>query len=80
MARNGNHTKELISRTALKLFVTKGITETTVRDISQAAGIAEGTLYRHFESKEQLAWELFSENYLAFARELDRLQEDYDTL
>lgn len=80
MARSGNHTKELISRTALGLFVEKGITATTIRDIASAAGVAEGTLYRHYESKEQLAWELFSTNYLAFARELDRLQEEYDTL
>ncbi|MDD2901649.1 MAG: TetR/AcrR family transcriptional regulator [Syntrophales bacterium] len=80
MARDGNHTKELIARTALHLFVEQGITETTIRDIAGAAGVAEGTLYRHFESKDQLAWELFSTNYLAFARELDRLQEEYDTL
>ena len=80
MSRNGNHTKELISRTALELFVAKGITETTVRDIAEAAGIAEGTLYRHFESKDHLAWELFSTNYLAFAQELDRLQQEYATL
>jgi AcrR family transcriptional regulator len=78
--RDGSKTKELIARTALLLFVEKGITETTIRDIAGAAGIAEGTLYRHYESKDQLAWELFSTNYLAFARELDRLQEEYDTL
>ena len=80
MARNGNHTKELIARTALKLFVAKGIAETTVRDIAAAAGLAEGTLYRHFESKEELAWELFHTNYTAFAQELDRLQREYETL
>ncbi len=80
MARNGNHTKELIARTALRLFVEKGITETTVRDIAAAAGLAEGTLYRHFDSKEQLAWELFATNYLAFAQELDRQQLEYDAL
>jgi AcrR family transcriptional regulator len=80
MTRNGNHTKELIARTALKLFVAKGITETTVRDIAAAAGLAEGTLYRHFESKEELAWELFHTNYTAFAQELDRLQREYETL
>jgi AcrR family transcriptional regulator len=78
--RDGSKTKELIARSALLLFVEKGITETTIRDIASAAGIAEGTLYRHYESKDQLAWELFSTNYLAFARELDRLQEEYDTL
>jgi AcrR family transcriptional regulator len=80
MARNGNHTKKLIERTALKLFVEKGITETTIRDIAQAAEIAEGTLYRHFASKDELAWELFHTNYMAFAQELDRLQQGYDTL
>jgi AcrR family transcriptional regulator len=80
MARNGNKTKESIERAALELFVAKGITETTIRDIATAAEIAEGTLYRHFDSKEQLAWELFSTHYLAFALELDRLQQDYDSL
>jgi len=78
--RDGSKTKELIARTALLLFVEKGITETTIRDIAGAAGIAEGTLYRHYESKDQLAWELFSTNYLAFARELDSLQQEYDNL
>jgi AcrR family transcriptional regulator len=80
MARDGNQTKELIARTALKLFVAKGITETTIRDIAQAAGLAEGTLYRHFNSKEELAWELFHTSYTAFALELDRLQQEYDHL
>jgi AcrR family transcriptional regulator len=80
MSRNGNHTKELIERTALSLFVEKGITETTIRDIAAAAGVAEGTLYRHFESKDHLAWELFSTNYLAFAQELDRLQQQFEPL
>lgn len=80
MARNGNQTKELIARTALELFVRKGITETTVRDIAAAAGLAEGTLYRHFDSKDELAWELFHANYTAFAQELDRLQRNFETL
>jgi AcrR family transcriptional regulator len=77
--RDGKRTKELIARTALKLFVEKGITETTIRDIAREAQIAEGTLYRHYESKDALAWELFSDNFTAFARELERLQEEHET-
>jgi len=73
--RDGTLTKEKIQQTALRLFVEKGITGTTIRDLAAAAGIAEGTLYRHYDSKDQLAWELFSENFTAFALELDRLQE-----
>jgi AcrR family transcriptional regulator len=77
--RDGTATKEKIKQTALRLFVAKGITETTIRDLAAAAGIAEGSLYRHYESKDQLAWELFSENFTAFARELDELQAKYRT-
>jgi len=73
--RDGTLTKEKIQQTALRLFVEKGITGTTIRDLAAAAGIAEGTLYRHFDGKDQLARELFSENFTAFALELDRLQE-----
>jgi AcrR family transcriptional regulator len=78
--RDGKKTKERISRTALDLFVDKGITETTIRDIAQAAGVAEGTLYRHYESKDELAWELFAQNFTAFAQELEHLHARYDTL
>jgi AcrR family transcriptional regulator len=78
--RDGKKTKELISRTALNLFVERGITETTIRDIAQAAGVAEGSLYRHYESKDELAWELFSHSFVAFAGELERLQREHDCL
>lgn len=44
-----------IERAALRLFVTRGLRGTTVRDIAAGAGVAEGTLYRHWRSKRDLA-------------------------
>lgn len=73
--RNGTTTKKRIDRTALKLFAEKGVRETTIRDIATAAGIAEGTLYRHYASKDELAWDLFVENFTALGRELGKIQE-----
>jgi AcrR family transcriptional regulator len=48
-----------IERAALRLFVTRGLRGTTVRDIAARAGVAEGTLYRHWRSKRELARAVF---------------------
>ena len=72
--RNGAKTKALIERTALRLFAKKGIKETTIKDIAKAAKIAEGTMYRHYKGKEQLAESLFMENYMGFGQELHEVQ------
>src|SRR6185312_7377366 len=40
------------------------------RDLAREAGIAEGTLYRHYASKEDLVQALFEEHYLAFGQRI----------
>ncbi len=43
-----------IVRAAVKLFAERGYARTTTRDIAREAGISEGTIYRHFTSKQDL--------------------------
>ncbi|MGB7291587.1 MAG: TetR/AcrR family transcriptional regulator [Thermodesulfobacteriota bacterium] len=64
--------KNQISKAALDLFIKKGIKATTTREIARKAGIAEGTIYRHFKSKNDIASELFL-NYMTVFKE--RLSE-----
>ena len=52
-------TRQRLIRAALELFTTKGYHDTTTAQIAKKAGIAEGTIYRHFASKQQLVNELY---------------------
>jgi AcrR family transcriptional regulator len=72
--RDGTPTREKIDRKAMELFVSQGVTETTIRDIAGASGIAEGALYRHYRGKDELILALFERHYAAFAERLEGLQ------
>ncbi|MGF1543271.1 MAG: TetR/AcrR family transcriptional regulator [Parvularculaceae bacterium] len=52
-------TKARIERAAVSLFVERGVDAATTREIAAAAGVAEGTLYRHFKSKDEIAESAF---------------------
>lgn len=57
--RNPQTTRDRLTRAALDLFTTQGYHDTTTPEIARRAGVAEGTIYRHFRSKEQLLNELY---------------------
>lgn len=46
--------REEILDAAAKLFRRKGYNGTSIRDITSAVGILRGSIYSHFESKEQI--------------------------
>ena len=58
---NKEKTRRAILAAALKLFSEKGFYRTTTREIARKAGIAEGTLFNYFETKEDLALYFFEE-------------------
>lgn len=60
--------KSAVVNAALALFMKKGIKATTTRDIAVRAGVSEGTIYRHFRSKDELAQIVFEQNLDAFWR------------
>lgn len=56
-----DQTKRAILHAALELFAEKGFYETTTKAISRKAGIAEGTLFNYFQTKEDLALYFFDQ-------------------
>ena len=52
--RRSAETRERLFRAALDLFARKGFTETTVRDITEAADVGKGTFFNYFPSKDHI--------------------------
>src|SRR3954452_15097047 len=52
--RDGAATRQKLLRAGLELFTTVGFRATTTPEIAARAGVAEGTIYRHFSGKEEL--------------------------
>src|SRR5271167_2917072 len=55
----GQQTRQEIIRSAAPIFNRKGFEGTAISDLMKATGLKKGGIYRHFESKEQLAGEAF---------------------
>jgi TetR/AcrR family transcriptional regulator, repressor of fatR-cypB operon len=56
--RKADRRREILDA-ALELFVERGFHGTAVPEIAQRAGVGLGTIYRYFESKDQLVNELY---------------------
>lgn len=52
--------REQLLAIGAQMFAAKGFTQTTVRDIADAAGILSGSLYHHFSSKEEMLHEVLA--------------------
>jgi len=52
-------TKEVIIRTALKLFLSKGFNETSMNEIAREVGVSKPAIYHHFKNKDELVQAIF---------------------
>ncbi len=68
--------KERILQEGIKLFLTNGFVGTSVKDLTQAAGIARGTLYWHFASKDQILDEVLNRYYEQFVKGIIEVIKD----
>ena len=50
--------REAIQEAGTKLFTERGFNASSVKDITEAAGVPKGSFYNHFKSKEALAAEI----------------------
>lgn len=66
--------KGKVEKAAIELFAANSIDGVSIGDIAAAAGVSQGALYRHYPSKEDLAWSLFSTAYLRMGGELDAIR------
>lgn len=63
-------TREKIVLSAVELFIEKGIARTTTKEIAASAGVAEGSIYRYFQSKDEMAWQIFDSYHQQLAQQL----------
>src|SRR5262249_20236024 len=61
--RKGEQTRQEIIRKAAPLFNQKGYDGTAISDLMEATGLEKGGIYRHFESKQELAGEAFAHGW-----------------
>jgi AcrR family transcriptional regulator len=65
-----DETRTRILKAALKLFAKQGYDGTTTRDLAEKAGVAEGTLFRHFVNKKAILIEVATQGWIEILTDL----------
>lgn len=82
--RKGEHTRQEIIRKAAPIFNQRGYDGAALSDLMKATGLEKGGIYRHFDSKQQLAAEAFDyaweETLNARIHDLDGISNTVDRL
>lgn len=74
-----NKTKRKIFEASMKLFAEKGYENTSIEEITATVGVAKGTLYYHFTSKEEIFDFLVQEGIKLLQNSVDIKISKYDS-
>jgi TetR/AcrR family transcriptional repressor of nem operon len=66
--RKGQETRQEIIRKAAPIFNRKGYSGAALSDLMRATGLDKGGIYRHFESKQELAVDAFAHAWKNFSK------------
>ena len=66
-----NKTKRKIFETSMDLFAKKGYEATSIEEITSVVGVAKGTLYYHFSTKEEIFYFLVEEGMKLLKNSID---------
>ncbi|AUO05623.1 TetR/AcrR family transcriptional regulator [Paenibacillus polymyxa] len=67
--------KEKIVQSAIRLFMEKGYRATSIQDIADDCSIAKGSLYKFFESKEELFVSILKQRQQYMMDEVERIRK-----
>lgn len=75
-----NRTKRKIFEISMNLFASKGYDATSIEEITSVVGVAKGTLYYHFSSKEEIFTFLIEEGMKLLQNSMSIKVANCDTL
>ncbi|WP_419928865.1 TetR/AcrR family transcriptional regulator [Candidatus Poriferisocius sp.] len=71
---------ERILDAARRCYLRFGPTKMSMRDVADEAGVSRGSVYKYYQSRDQLLEELIDQGIGTFARTLDALMCEHDNL
>lgn len=77
MGRTTIDRKQTILKAAIRVFARRGFTRARTADIAREAGVAEGTIYNYFKSKDDLILTIFEHTWQGL---IDRLRQTLTTV
>ncbi|WP_078409292.1 TetR/AcrR family transcriptional regulator [Priestia abyssalis] len=75
-AQQKEQTKKLLQQTAIELFKRQGYGKTTVSQITATAGVAKGTFFNYFESKQAVLHTIQEQQAEYMEKEAEKIFEE----